>query len=73
MEPRKVWVMDNNSDNIVVTGDIVNKMHDGIVRAILNIRYIHNLKQNLISLWILKDKGHIFKSNNNILEIMKFL
>lgn len=66
-------MMDNNSDNIVVIDDIANKMHDGIVSAIFNIRYIHNLKQNLISLGILKDKGHIFKSNNNILEIMKFL
>lgn len=46
-------------------------MHDGIVKPIKNVRYVPNLKRNLITLEILEDDGDVFKSNKNILKVMK--
>lgn len=59
---------DNNTQTIVGISDIAIKMHNGIVRSIKNVKYVPNLKRNLISLRILEDVGHMFKSENNILK-----
>ncbi|XP_022872515.1 uncharacterized protein LOC111391515 [Olea europaea var. sylvestris] len=53
-----------NKDWIIYSGYIAIKMHDGTAMPILNVRYIPNLKRNLISLRILEDEGHIFMFDN---------
>lgn len=62
---------DNNSQNVLWTGDIAIKMYDGIVGQIKNVRYVLNLKWNLISLGILEDERHTLKSKNNTLKFLK--
>ncbi|CAA3009529.1 Retrovirus-related Pol poly from transposon TNT 1-94 [Olea europaea subsp. europaea] len=70
-EPRKVYMGDNNSQNMVGVGDIAIRMYDGAITQLRNVRYVPNLKRNLISLGSHKDEGYTFKSGNKILKIMK--
>lgn len=62
---------DNNSQNVVGVGDIAIRMYDGAVTQLRNVRYVPNLKRNLISLGSLEDEGYTFKSGNKILKIMR--
>lgn len=70
-EQGNVYMGDNNSQTMIGTGDIAIKMYDGIVRTLRNVRYVPNLKRNLVSLGILEDEGYTCKSDNKILKIMK--
>ena len=70
-EPRKVYMGDNNSQNVIGVGDIAIRIYDGAVTQLRNVRYVPNLKKNLISLGSLEDEGYTFKSGNKILKIMK--
>lgn len=47
---------DNNSQNVVGVGDIAIRMYDGVVRQLREVRYVPNLKRNLISLGTLEDE-----------------
>lgn len=47
------------------------KFHDGIERIIQEVRFIPDLKRNLISLGELDRKGFLFRGENGMLEVMK--
>ena len=76
-ESSTVYMGNNQSCSMQGIGDITFKMHDNKVRMLTNVRYVPELKQNLISLGTLDELGysyivengfmHVFKSNDLIL------
>ncbi|KAL2517494.1 CCHC-type domain-containing protein [Abeliophyllum distichum] len=70
IEPRKVYMGKNNSQTIEDICDIA-RMDDGIVRPLLGVRFVPNLKRNLVSLGVLEDLGCMFKSDFGTLKILK--
>ncbi|KAL2464876.1 Retrovirus-related Pol polyprotein from transposon TNT 1-94 [Abeliophyllum distichum] len=46
-------------------------MHNGIVKTIHNVRYVNNLKRNIIALGVLEDEGYWYKSEGSVLKIVK--
>lgn len=46
-------------------------MHDGIEKIIQDVRFVPNLKRNLVSLDKLDRKGYLFRGENGTLEVMK--
>lgn len=61
VELMTVYMGDNNSQSVLGIGDITIRMYDGIVRQLKNVRYVPNLKRNLISLRILEGEELTFK------------
>ena len=70
MSPNKNWFIglketkennllmaNNDSCEIHGIGSIKLKVHDGSIKTLSNVRYIPNLKRNLISLGVLDDSG----------------
>ena len=45
--------------------------HDGMIRMIPNVRYVPELKCNLISLGELDKLGYTYKSKNGVLKVTK--
>ena len=52
-------------------GTIRARMFDGIVRILTNVRYVHNLKKNLISLGTLDSLGYDYLAKNGVMKITK--
>ena len=52
-------------------GTIKIKMSDGVVRTLEEVRYIPNMRKNLISLGTLDSKGYNYKSENGIMKVSK--
>lgn len=52
-------------------GSIKLRVHDGSHKIITEVRYIPQLKRNLISLGILESKGYWFRSRNGVLHVLK--
>lgn len=84
MSPNKCWfetfedidggqvVLGNNKAcQVRGIGSIRFKMHDGTEKLINNIRYVPELKRNLISLGVLDQLGYTFKANNGNLTVSK--
>ncbi|OIT03027.1 hypothetical protein A4A49_57399 [Nicotiana attenuata] len=46
-------------------------MHDGVVRTLTNVRYVPELKKNLISLGTLESLGCKFTGEGGVLEIFQ--
>ena len=46
-------------------------MYDGIEKIIQDVRFVPNLKRNLVSLDKLDRKGYLFRGENGTLEVMK--
>ena len=46
-------------------------MFDGVVRILGDVRYVPNLKRNLISLSTLDEKGYKYTSEGGVLKISK--
>ena len=46
-------------------------MHDGVARDLRNVRYVPNLKRNLISLGEVDQSGCSIKAENGELEVIK--
>ena len=46
-------------------------MFDGVVRILCDVRYIPNLRKNLISLGTLDHNGFNFKSEGGVLKVSK--
>ena len=51
-------------------GTVRLKMHDGSVRELTNVRYVPNLKKNLISLGTLESKGHKIILDNGVAKVV---
>ncbi|XP_073137773.1 uncharacterized protein [Henckelia pumila] len=84
MSPRKDWFSDfkeaetgyvllgnNESCKILGVGSIKLKMWDGSVKILSDVRYIPDLKRNLISLGTLDQKGLTYKAQGDILKVVK--
>lgn len=52
-------------------GDIKLRIHDGSIKILSDVRYVPDLKRNLISLGVLESKGFNFKSEKGIMNIFK--
>ena len=66
-------VLMGNSDpcKIFGVGSIRIKMHDGVVRTLTNVRHVPDLKQNLISLGTLEEKGCRYSAVGGVLKVSR--
>ncbi|KAM1684607.1 hypothetical protein ACFXTN_032657 [Malus domestica] len=82
MTPHKDWfsslkefdggVVFMGGDNPCTTkriGTVRLKLHDGMVKELTGVRYVPNLKKNLISLGTLESKGFRFHSDGQTLKV----
>ncbi|KAI5677758.1 hypothetical protein M9H77_08708 [Catharanthus roseus] len=67
----KVYIGNNQDCDVKCIGNIFIKMHDGMTRKLTEVRYVPDLRRNLISLSYLDFFGLSFKSKNGILRICK--
>ncbi|KAG8478549.1 hypothetical protein CXB51_028301 [Gossypium anomalum] len=67
-----VVLMGNNAScKIAGVGTIKVKMFDGVVRTLSDVRYVPELKRNLISLSTLDSKGYRYTAKSGVLKISK--
>lgn len=66
-----VFLGANKSSKIAGIGSIRFKLHDGNERLLTEVRYVPNLKRNLISLGELDKIGYMFKGENLELLVVK--
>ncbi|KAJ4708838.1 Retrovirus-related Pol polyprotein from transposon TNT 1-94 [Melia azedarach] len=67
----RVLIGNNMACKVVGIGNIKIRMFDGIVRRIQGVRYVPDLKRNLISLGMLDKSGCIFRAENGVLKVVK--
>ncbi|KAI5661862.1 hypothetical protein M9H77_21185 [Catharanthus roseus] len=67
----KVYIGNNQVCDVKSIGNIFIKIHDGVTRKLIKVRYVSDLRRNLISLSYLDSLGLSFKSKNGILRICK--
>jgi len=60
---------DDSPLDIVGIGSIQIKMHDGIVRTLIDVRHIPDMSKNLISLSTLDAKGYKYFSGDRVLKV----
>ncbi|TXG59999.1 hypothetical protein EZV62_014572 [Acer yangbiense] len=64
--------MGNDSCCTVTRIGIVKlKMHDGVIKTLSNVRFVPDLKRNLISLGVLDASGFCYKAQNGTLKVTK--
>jgi len=56
---------------VVGKGTIKIKTHDGIVRTLIGVRYVSELKQNLISLGTLESHGCRYSVEGGVYKVSK--
>ena len=66
-----VLLGNNKPCKIQGIGSIRLKLHDGIEKIIQDVRFVPDLKRNLISLGELDRKGCLFRGENGTLEVIK--
>ncbi|KAG8490339.1 hypothetical protein CXB51_015583 [Gossypium anomalum] len=66
-----VLMGNNTSCKIAGVGTIKVKMFDGVVRTLSDVRYVPELKRNLISLSTLDSKGYRYTAESGVLKISK--
>ncbi|KAF3634744.1 hypothetical protein FXO38_24999 [Capsicum annuum] len=66
-----VLVGNNIACKIIEKGTIRIKMHDGIIRTLRNVRYVHELKKNLISLGTLESLECKYTGEGEVLEVSR--
>ena len=66
-----VYMGNDNTCRIQGVGDITLKLHDGKVRILTDVRYVLDLKRNLISLGTLDELGFTYKAHNGNMHISK--
>ncbi|KAL8171215.1 hypothetical protein V2J09_023019 [Rumex salicifolius] len=70
MENASVVLMrSDNPCQIMGVGNIRLKMFDGIMGELKNVRFVPNMKKNLISLGYLEAKGYIYGAQDGILKV----
>ena len=62
---------DNTSCQVRGLGDIQLRMFDGVTRLLQNVRYLPDLRRNLISLGQLDSMGYTYKAERGNIKIMK--
>ncbi|XP_020582332.1 uncharacterized protein LOC110025962 [Phalaenopsis equestris] len=84
MRPHKYWfeslqlenggsvlLGDNKACRVVDSGTIKIKMFDGAERILQHVRYVPELKRNLICLGMLESSGYSFKTENCCIKVSK--
>ncbi|KAM3338113.1 putative protein isoform X1 [Capsicum galapagoense] len=66
-----VLVGNNVACKIVGTGTVRIKIHDGIVKTLINVRCVPELKKNLISLGTLESLGCKYTGEGGVLEVSR--
>ena len=66
-----VLLGNNKVCKIIGVGPVRFKLHDESIKMLAEVRYVPDLKRNLISLGELEKKGHVFQGNKSILRVMK--
>ena len=66
-----VLIGNDDSYKVIRIRNIKIKMFDGVVRILCDVRYIPNLRKNLISLGTLDHNGFNFKSEGGVLKVSK--
>lgn len=56
---------------VIGKGAIRIKMHDGMVRTLTDVRYVPNLKRNLISLGVLESLGCRYTAEGGVLKVLR--
>lgn len=51
------------------SGSVRIKLHSGQVRLIQEVRYLHALKRNLLSIGVLDKKGYVISAKNSTMRI----
>ncbi|KAI5672321.1 hypothetical protein M9H77_12685 [Catharanthus roseus] len=64
----KVFMGNNQVCDIKGIGYVFIKVHDGVTRKLTEVRYVPDLRRNLISLGVLDSNGFFYKSENGILR-----
>ena len=54
---------------VVGIGSVRIRMFDGVVRTLTNVRYIPEMKKNLISLGVLDSNGHRWSVADGVLQV----
>ncbi|KAJ4723531.1 Retrovirus-related Pol polyprotein from transposon TNT 1-94 [Melia azedarach] len=67
----RVLMGNNIACKVVGIGNIKIRMFEGILRLIQGVRYVPDLKRNLISLGMLDKSGCILKAENGVLKVVK--
>ncbi|KAI5681938.1 hypothetical protein M9H77_03166 [Catharanthus roseus] len=67
----KLFMGNNQVCDIKGIGSNFIKMHDGVTKKLTEVRYVPDLRRNLISLSYLDSLGLTFKSKNGILSVCK--
>ena len=63
-------LMGNNIESVGI-GTIKIKMYDGIVKILVEVRYVPNLKKNFISLSALNSDGCKFSAEGGVMKVVK--
>jgi hypothetical protein len=82
--PHKIWFTsyqaidggvvlmgNNNSCKTIGVGSVKIKMFNGIIRTLIDVRYVLKLKKNLIYLGVLDSGGHKFTCQGGLLKVSK--
>ncbi|KAM1382804.1 hypothetical protein ACFX2F_035231 [Malus domestica] len=64
-----MFMGDDNPCTIKGIGTVHLKLHDGMAKELTGVRYVPNLKKNLISLGTLESKGFRFHSDGQTLKV----
>ncbi|KAK0588992.1 hypothetical protein LWI29_008208 [Acer saccharum] len=65
-------LMGNNQQcNVEGIGSVALRMYDGMARVFKDVRYVPNLKRNLISLGTLDEEGYTYKAEKGVLKASK--
>ena len=65
-------LMGNNQQcKVEGIGSVAIRMYDGMIRVFKNVRYVPNLKRNLISLGTLDEEGYSYRAERGILKASK--
>ncbi|CAL2233266.1 unnamed protein product [Prunus armeniaca] len=70
LDGRVVLMGNNNACKTQGIGKIHLKMHDGIVRELSDVRYVPDMKKNLISLGTLESKGLKITMEGGVLKVV---
>src|ERR1044072_4008907 len=66
-----VLLGNNKACKITGVGSVRFKLHDETIRLLIEVRYVPDLKRNLISLGEFNKKGYVFQGEKIILRVMK--
>ncbi|KAA0037117.1 AP-1 complex subunit mu-2-like [Cucumis melo var. makuwa] len=68
---RKLLLGDNGVCDVKGTGSVQIATHDGMIIMLANVRYVPELKRNLISLGELDRSGYTIKFGNGVMKVTK--